>query len=84
ARKRIEGARAAVAALAGVAPEQVIFTSGGSEANNLALRGSDAASLIVGATEHEAVLQPAHGAGLPMRLLPVLADGRADLAALER
>ena len=84
ARKRIEAARAAVAALVAVPPEQVIFTSGGSEANNLALRGADAASLIVGATEHEAVLQPAHGAGLPMRLLPVLADGRADLVALER
>lgn len=84
ARKRIEGARATVAALVNVAPDQVIFTSGGSEANNLALRGPEVASLIVGATEHEAVLQPAHGAGLPMRLLPVLADGRADLAALER
>lgn len=84
ARKRIETARAAVAALVAVAPDQVIFTSGGSEANNLALRGADAAALIVGATEHEAVLQPAHSAGRPMRLLPVLADGRADLAALER
>ena len=61
ARRRIEGARRQVAALVGAEPGQVVFTSGGTEAAHLALapqsRGSEPLErLIVGATEHAAVL----------------------------
>jgi cysteine desulfurase len=69
-----------VAARFGSRPQDVVFTSGGTEANALALRGLAAGRrLLVGATEHPAVLAAAPGAGV----LPVLADGRLDLAALE-
>ncbi len=57
-RQRIESAREAVAALAGAAPADVIFTSGGTEANNLALRG-DWERVLVSAGEHDSVLQAA-------------------------
>ncbi|MFZ4699694.1 MAG: cysteine desulfurase family protein [Candidatus Methylumidiphilus sp.] len=62
-RSAIDTARSQVAALVGVEAAQVIFTSGGTEANNLAIKGlagTLAAGVIaVGATEHPSVLAPA-------------------------
>jgi cysteine desulfurase len=55
ARRAVERARAEVAALVGAAPERVIFTSGGTEANNLVLRGVDL-PVAVSAVEHPSVL----------------------------
>ena len=78
ARALVESARRRVAALAGVGPGEVVFTSGGSEANALALTGLSVASKIVSAIEHESVPAAAPGA----ERLPVDADGVADLAAL--
>src|SRR5690349_3809521 len=57
ARGLIEGAREAVAALMGGRPADVIFTSGGTEANALALGPGPATRLLVGATEHVCVLE---------------------------
>ncbi len=79
ARARLEDARAAVAALVGALPEQVIFTSGGTEANNLALAGVPAAATLTSAIEHDAVLAAAPEA----RRLPVDGDGVVSMAALE-
>lgn len=63
ARAAVERAREQVAALAGTTPRNVVFTSGGTEANNLALKGFAATwqsgSLLVGAVEHSSVLAPA-------------------------
>jgi len=59
ARSRVEAARAAIAAAVQVAPAQVVFTSGATEANALALAGVPHASLIIGATEHDSVWQNA-------------------------
>lgn len=78
ARALIERARREVAALAGVGPAGVVFTSGGSEANTLALTGLAVAATIVSAIEHESVLAAAPNAAR----LPVHQDGTADLAAL--
>ncbi len=79
ARRLLEEAREALAARFGARPQDVVFTSGGTEANALALRGLAAGRrLLVGATEHPAVRAAAPDAGL----LPVLADGTLDLAAL--
>jgi cysteine desulfurase len=80
----LESARDAVAAFAGAAPEQIIFTSGGTEALALAIsgaRGPDgrALPLLALATEHSAVL----GARDEIALLPVDGDGLIDLAALD-
>ncbi len=79
ARQAIEAARREVAALAGAAPDEIIFTSGGSEANHLALRGF-AGHVIASAIEHDSV----GGARPDAAILPVLPDGRADLDALDR
>ena len=78
ARRRVEVARAQVAALVGAAPEQVIFTSGGTEANNLALVGSGRARVLVSAGEHPSVLRAREGA----ELIALRSDGRIELGAL--
>jgi cysteine desulfurase len=78
ARDAVEEARSAVAALVGAAPAEIVFTSGGTEANHLALGGFPGRRLIVSAIEHDSVLAAAPGAAL----LPVDRDGVADLDAL--
>ncbi|HYD64330.1 cysteine desulfurase family protein [Azospirillum sp.] len=79
-RRALDEARNAVAALAGVAPTRVVFTSGGTEANNLALRGFPGRRVLVSAVEHDSVL----GAAPDAEQLPVVANGVVDLEALER
>jgi cysteine desulfurase len=81
ARATVEDARTVVAALVGAPTPEVIFTSGGTEANALALASaaSWASRLIVGATEHEAVAANAAASGLQVEIWPVDANGVADL-----
>ena len=79
ARRAIEDARDEVAALIGARSETVIFTSGGTEANATALRGSGRGRVIASATEHDSVLR-----NTDADLIPVDRDGIIDLAALER
>ena len=91
----VEQARGRIAVGLGVAPEQVVFTSGATEANNLALKGLAEAELEAGgqrrhlitvATEHRAVLDPLrHLArhGFQLSELPVAPDGLLDPAVLE-
>ena len=79
AKRFLEQARSRVAALAGVAPEQVVFTSGGTEANALALAGFPGRRLIVSAIEHDSVLANAPGASR----IRVTREGLADLTSLE-
>jgi cysteine desulfurase len=83
ARKRVEEARAHVAALVGASADNVIFTSGGTEADNLALRGFGDRRLIVSQIEHGAILAPSLLHGADTEVVPVDADGLVDLAALE-
>jgi len=80
ARARVEQARRRVAALVGADPRGVVFTGSGTEANNQALRRAGRPRLLVGAIEHESVLQ----ARADAERVPVGGDGRIDLAALER
>lgn len=84
ARGRLDDARLQVAELVGVKPGDVVFTSGGSEANVTALTRSGAKRLIVSAVEHDSVLETAKMSGLPYDVLPVDGDGRVDLEVLER
>ncbi len=91
----VEQARAQIAQHLGVPPEAVVFTSGATEANNLALKGLAEAELAAGgtrrhlitlATEHRAVLDPLRylaQLGFELSVLPVQGDGLVDLAALE-
>ncbi|EIC30895.1 cysteine desulfurase family protein [Methylomicrobium album] len=78
-RTTVDTARQQVAGLVGVSADQVIFTSGGTEANNLALTSLDpAAGLAVSAIEHPSILEPAerlHRQGHPLTILGVDPDG---------
>jgi cysteine desulfurase len=85
ARAVVEVARADVGRLVGAKPQSVVFVSGGTEANALAIESaaqSGGERIIVGATEHDAVLENARAAGLPLEVWPVDGDGVADLAWL--
>jgi cysteine desulfurase len=87
ARARVETARAEVAALVGVIPAAVTFTSGGTEADALAIQSALAAGcerIIVGATEHEAVAETAKASGVPVEEWRVDEGGIADLEWLTR
>ncbi len=86
ARARVEDARAVVAELVGARSPDVIFTSGGTEANALALMSAAgwASRVIIGATEHGAVAANAAASGLAAEIWPVDAKGVADLGWLER
>jgi cysteine desulfurase len=77
ARSLIEDARAAVAELVGVQAAQVVFTSGATEANTMALRGLRR-PVLASAGEHVSVLEAA-----PMTTVPLRADRIIDLEALE-
>ena len=84
ARRVLDDAREAIAGALGVLPAMVVFTSGGSEANNFALKGVAVERFIVSAIEHPSVLEAARATGKPVDIVPVTADGIIDLAALER
>lgn len=77
ARRLIEAARGVVAGRLDLAPDRILFTSGGTEANHLALLGFPGPRLV-SAIEHPAVLDADTGA---VRI-PVDPQGRLDLAAL--
>ena len=62
ARRALERARERVALLVGAPPDGVIFTSSGTEANNLALKGAGRGRLLVSAIEHDSVIGAASGA----------------------
>lgn len=79
ARRIVEDARERVAALAGAQPGDVVFTSGGSEANSLAIRGTSRRRLLVSDIEHVSVLAAAEGA----ERVPVDETGLIDLSALD-
>jgi cysteine desulfurase len=94
ARTALDDSRAAVARVLGCAPNEIIFTSGGTEGDNLALKGViDAARargepthLITTAIEHHAVLHAAdylEQFGTAVTRLPVDAEGFVDPAAVE-
>lgn len=83
ARKLLDDAREHVARAVGAIAPMVVFTSGGSEANNMALKGAPVERLIVSAIEHPSVLETAKASGKLVAVIPVTGDGVIDLAALE-
>lgn len=84
ARRALESARERIAAAVNVDPAQVIFTSGGTEANNLALAGFPGHHLVISAIEHGSVMAPALMFDPHATIVAVDADGILDLSALER
>ncbi len=94
AKAGLEQARREVAVAVGVEPNQVIFTSGGTEADNLAIIGTAMAArgrgesgrVLTTATEHKAILAAAHQVaklGGSEEILPVGPSGVVDLGALD-
>ncbi|HEX9228909.1 MAG TPA: aminotransferase class V-fold PLP-dependent enzyme, partial [Arthrobacter sp.] len=96
ARRAVEDAREMLAAAAGAHPSEVIFTSGGTEADNLAVKGlywarhagnPQRTRILCSAVEHHAVLDTVEWLerheGAEVSWLPVDADGVVDLAVLE-
>ena len=93
ARAALEGARRLVAQALNCTARRIVFTGGGSEADNLAIRGTARASdgtrrhLVVSSIEHPAVLAPFRAlaaAGFELTLLPVNGEGVVEPAQLER
>jgi cysteine desulfurase len=85
ARALVEAAREQVAALIAAPASTLVFTSGGTEANALAIESAVAAGarrLIVSGIEHPSVLETCAVQGVTVEILPILADGTADLGWL--
>ncbi|ARA92808.1 cysteine desulfurase NifS [Rhodothermaceae bacterium RA] len=88
ARFAVEESRERIAALLGAEPGEIVFTSGGTEANNTAIRGMTAGGrpgLVTTAAEHEAVLRPAEAlaaAGHPVTILPPDSTGAVCAACV--
>ncbi|BCL37235.1 cysteine desulfurase family protein [Nostoc sp. MS1] len=89
----VKQAREILAAAINATPEEIVFTSGATEANNLAIKGVAEAyfqkgqHIITVATEHNAVLDPCEylkTLGFEITILPVQADGLIDLQQLEK
>ncbi len=86
----VERARAQVAALIGAQEKEIVFTSGATESNNLAIKGiarfhSDKSHVVTVATEHKCVLESCaqlESEGFRVTYLPVGADGLVDLDQL--
>jgi len=92
ARALVDTAREQVASAIGASPSEIVFTSGGTEADNLALRGALKATrgsrdgLVTAATEHHAVLDTAKDlaehAHVRLTILPVDREGRVTAEAV--
>ena len=89
----VQQAREAIATSIQATPEEIVFTSGATEANNLAIKGVAEAyhakgrHLITLQTEHRAVLDPyryLESLGFEVTILPVQSDGLLDLDKLEQ
>jgi cysteine desulfurase len=89
----VKQARAVLADAMHATPEEIVFTSGATEANNLAIKGvaetyfSKGRHIITVQTEHSAVLDPCRyleTLGFEVMFLPVQSDGLIDLAQLEK
>ncbi|MGI9371299.1 MAG: cysteine desulfurase family protein [Hyphomicrobiales bacterium] len=79
----LERARGQVARLVGASAKDVTFTAGGTEANNIILKGAKVDRLLVSAVEHSCVLEAARNSGKEWAEIPVTSDGLVDLTALE-
>lgn len=88
-RRVLEDARELLASLVGADPQEVIFTSGGSESINLAIQGflpGTAGEIALSAGEHPATVNTIRRLaprGIRQRVIPLGPEGRIDVAALE-
>ena len=91
-KRALKVAREIIATYIGASPEEIFFTSGGTESDNWAIKGTTIfankkGSIITSAIEHHAVLNSCHTCerlGIPVTYLPVASDGTVKPDALER
>jgi len=92
AKAAVEGARAQVASLIKCTPSEIVFTSGGSESNNMVLKGvahtykNKGNHIITSQVEHPAILEPCsylEGLGYEISYVPVDKFGMVDPSAVE-
>jgi cysteine desulfurase len=84
ARKVMDDAREKISFAVGCLPQMITFTSGGTEANTMAIRGVGAERILVSAIEHPCVLDAARATGKPVDIIPVDDQGGLDPAVLEK
>ena len=90
AKNALEEARERIAIAIGAGPREIVFTSGGTESDNLAIKGASLSSIprrgvVTVATEHEAVLETTdflRRLGVPTSVVGVDRDGQVDLPSL--
>lgn len=90
ARKALKESREVIAQCIGATPEEIFFTSGGTESNNWAIKGSvfsnpDKQAIITSAIEHHAILRPCvdvERIGYPVAYLPVDSTGVVNVSVL--
>ncbi|NJM30353.1 MAG: cysteine desulfurase [Rhizobiales bacterium] len=75
ARKFVDDARETIARAVGAIAPMVIFTSGGTEANNLAIKGAGAERFLLSAIEHPSVIEAARATGKPVDFIPADLSG---------
>ena len=84
ARKLLSDGREKLGFWFGCLPQMITFTSGGTEANNMALRGVAVERILVSAVEHHSVLAAAKSSGKTVEIIPVDGVGRVMIDALEK
>jgi len=91
AARAVDTAREQIASLIGATPDEIVFTSGATESNNIVIHGlalarSERRRIVTTAIEHKAVLEPCRrlaAQGFDVAVLPVERDGTVDLQAAE-
>jgi cysteine desulfurase len=84
ARKLLDDSREAIARSIGVLAPMISFTSGGSEANNFAIKSAPVERLLLSAIEHPAAIEAAKAVHKPAEFIPVTPQGVVDLDALAK
>ena len=84
ARKLMDDAREKIGFALRCLPQMITFTSGGTEANAMAIRGLAAERILISAVEHTSVLDAARATGKIVEIIPVDDQGRVDPAVLDK
>lgn len=82
AKVALDDARARIAAVINCSPGEIIFTSGGTESDNLAINGLHKGRIVTTVIEHKAVLEACYASGAEIVFAPVNSDGLVDVDVL--